>query len=150
MLLGLFVLAGVFWPGAARMGGVKALVSLDENAKSARIDLDFGASSLWVSGGAQPGTLVYGTSGTALEVKSHLAGDVQEVDLDAGPSFLPFLGSASGSWDFQLSDSIPLTLDVDAGASSMTFDLADLPVQEIRVDGGASTINLTLPKSSKK
>jgi hypothetical protein len=147
MLLGLLILAGVLWPGSARLGEAKALVSLDENAKSAHIDMDFGASSLFVRGGAEPGMLIYGSSATALSVNSKMAGDVQEVNIDAGPSFLPFLGSASGSWDFQFSSEIPLSLDVDAGASTMTFDLADLQVREISVDGGASTINVTVPKA---
>jgi hypothetical protein len=76
---------------------------------------------------------------------SHLDGDRLDVRVEAGPSFIPFLGPSQGIWRFQLTQEIPLTLTVEAGASSLNIDLKDVFASRIELKTGASSSNVTVP-----
>jgi hypothetical protein len=148
MLLGVWILMGRMmpqWHGSAS----DETFSIDlQGAAQVSLDFDQGAGSVQVVGGAPVGVAVTGTQATGMDIKSHLSGDRLEVKIDAGPSFIPFLGPESGVWRFQLNQDVPLTLDVDAGASSLDFDLTDLKVTSIKVDMGASTLKMKLPANA--
>ncbi len=144
VLLGVWILAGRFIPGMASDSGEKFSIDL-QGASQVALDFDHGAGSVQFTGGAPSGVAITGMQATGMDVKSYLAGDRLEVKIDAGPTFLPFLGPESGVWRFQLNQDVPLSLDVDAGASSLDFDLTDLKVTHINVDTGASTLKIKLP-----
>jgi hypothetical protein len=148
MLLGVWILVGRImpqWRGSAN----DETFSIDlQGATQVSLDFDHGAGSVQVVSGAPAGVAISGTQATGMDVKSHLSGDRLEVKIDAGPSFIPFLGPESGVWRFQLNQDVPLTLDVDAGASSLDFDLTDLKVTTMKVDMGASTLKLKLPANA--
>lgn len=72
-------------------------------------------------------------------------GDKLEVEIDAGPSFMPFIGPEGGVWQFRLNPDLPMSLEIDAGASRLNLDLHDLQVKYFSFDGGASHVTLTLP-----
>jgi hypothetical protein len=76
---------------------------------------------------------------------SHLEGDRLEVKVEAGPSFVPFIGPSQGIWRFQLTQEIPVTLIVEAGASSVSIDLKDVPASHVELKTGASSSNVTVP-----
>ena len=85
------------------------------------------------------------TAGTWRLTTSHLEGDRLEVKVEAGPSFVPFLGPSQGVWRFQLTQEIPLTLRVEAGASSLNIDLKDVLASHVELNTGASSSNVTVP-----
>jgi hypothetical protein len=116
-----------------------------QGAERVEFDLDHGAGQVVVTGGAPAGAAMTGVEGTAMEHKSYLADGVLTVKVDAGPSFLPFLGPDSGAWQFQLTDEVPVSLDVDAGATSMNFDLTGVKLTRFKLDTGASSTSLKLP-----
>lgn len=143
LLLGVWILAG---PWMARAGSSEETFSIDlQGAAQVSLQLDHGAGSVQLGGGAPAGVAVAGTRATAMDIHDHRSGDRLEVKIDAGPTFIPFLGPESGVWRFQLSQDVPLSLDVDAGASSMDFDLTELKVTRLKVDTGASTLKVRLP-----
>jgi len=148
MLLGVWILAGRFILAfGATDNGEKFSIDL-QGAAQVALDFDHGAGSVQVTGGAPSGVAVTGTKAAGMDIKSTLAGDRLEVKIDAGPSFFPFIGPESGMWRFQLNQDVPLTLDIDAGASSMDFDLTDLKVTYMKVDTGASTLKIKLPANA--
>jgi len=144
VLLGAWILAGRFLPGWASDRGEQFSIDL-QGATQLALEFDHGAGSVHVGGGAPAGVAVTGTQASGMDMKSHLVGDKLEVKIDAGPTFIPFLGPDSGTWNFKLNQDVPLTLDVDAGASHMEFDLTDLKVTHISVDTGASSLQIKLP-----
>jgi hypothetical protein len=77
--------------------------------------------------------------------KSRLIGDQLDVRVDAGPSFLPFIGPSGGVWYFQLVRDLPVLLNVDAGASAINIDLKDVLAKHLAVKTGASSVNVTMP-----
>jgi hypothetical protein len=72
-------------------------------------------------------------------------GDRLEVQVDAGPSFVPFIGPSQGVWRFQLTQEVPLTLILESGASSVNLDLRDVLATRVELKTGASSSNVTMP-----
>jgi hypothetical protein len=148
ILMGVWILASRFLP--ALMGaetGEAFSIDLQGAAKVA-LDFDHGAGSVQVTGDAPAGTAIAGTKGSGMEVESHLSGDTLTIDIDAGPSFIPFLGPDGGTWRFQLTREVPVEMKVDAGASSLDFDFTDTKLTFIGVDTGASSLKMKLPANA--
>ncbi len=124
---------------------VKFSVAMDAAAKSAKLSIDHGAGRIDLRAGANAGDFLTGTAGTAMNHSSKLNGDTLEVELEAGPSFIPFLGPEGGIWEYRLNPDLPTALVINAGASRLDIDLSDLRVTQFAFEGGASSLDLTLP-----
>lgn len=114
-------------------------------AKRARFQFSHGAGQLEITGGAPPGQALVGTSAVGMNKHSHIEGDHLEVKVEAGPSFVPFIGPSQGVWRFQLTQEIPLTLVIEAGASALKVDLQDVLATRVQLKTGASSSHLTVP-----
>lgn len=116
-----------------------------QNAKEASLSIDHGAGQVDLRSGANAGDFLTGASGTGMNLSSRLNGDKLEVKIDAGPSFIPFIGPEGGVWQYRLNQDLPTVIDIEAGASRLDIDLSDLHVTHFSFSGGASRLNLTLP-----
>lgn len=116
-----------------------------QGAQEARLEINHGAGQIDLSAGANAGDFLTGIAGVGMNQSSRLNGAKLEVEIDAGPSFMPFIGPEGGVWQFRLTPDLPMSLDIDAGASRLNLDLRDLQVKYLSFDGGASRITLTLP-----
>jgi hypothetical protein len=76
---------------------------------------------------------------------SRLNGDRLDVRVEAGASFVPFIGPSGGVWRFQLTQDVPVNIKVETGASQLDMDLTDVPASEIKLETGASSSIVTLP-----
>lgn len=143
ILLGIWVLTERFLP---RLAGEGEMFTLQlQNATRLDLDLDHGAGLVSLTGGAPAGVALTGTQAAGMDLKSHLAEGLLTVDLDAGPTFLPFLGPEGGEWRFQVTNEVPLKLKVDAGASRLDFDFTETQLVFLGIDTGASTVKVKLP-----
>jgi hypothetical protein len=143
ILLGVWIILGVYWrptPSAEDLFSIPL-----SGAKSARFKFSHGAGQIAISGGAPSGQALAGSAATGMNKESHLNGDRLEVKVEAGPSFVPFVGPSEGIWRFQLTQEIPLTLSVEAGASSLDIDLRDVLASRVELKTGASSSNVTMP-----
>jgi len=146
ILLGVWVLAGRYLP---RQGGAVETFSIElQDATRLDLDIDHGGGSLVFSGGAPAGVAISGSQATGLDVSSHRSGDSLGVKVDAGPNFLPFLGPDGGEWSFKLTQAVPVAIKLDAGASSLDFDLTDVRLTYLGVDAGASSVKVKLPANA--
>ena len=143
ILVGSWIILGVYWRPA--LSDEETFVVPVGMAKSARFKFSHGAGQLEITGGARPGQALVGSSGVGMNKHSHVEGDRLDVKVEAGPSFVPFLGPSQGVWRFQLTQEIPLTLSVDAGASSVNIDLQDVLASHVELNTGASSSNVTVP-----
>ncbi|MCX6066436.1 MAG: hypothetical protein NT121_11890 [Chloroflexi bacterium] len=143
IMLGAWVMAGRFLTRAPDSGET---FSIDLQG-AAKLDLDFdhGAGSVVFTGGAPAGVAITGSQALGMDVSSQLSGDSLGVDLNAGPTFIPFLGPESGEWRFQVTQEVPVAIKVDAGASSLDFDMTDIRLTYLGVDTGASMLKVKLP-----
>jgi len=116
-----------------------------QNAKSVRYSFAHGAGQFEIKGGAPVGKALVGSSATGMNQSSHLTGDRLDVKVEAGPSVVPFIGPATGVWRYQLTQAVPVTLKVEAGASRLEIDLTEIRATHFELSTGASSTDLTVP-----
>ena len=143
ILAGVWMILNVYWR-PARSAEETFSIPLN-NARNAKFKFSHGAGQIEISGGAPVGLALVGSSAVGMNRHSQLNGDRLEVQVEAGPSFIPFLGPSEGVWRFQLTQEIPLTLIVEAGASSVSVDLKDVLATRVELKTGASSSNVVMP-----
>jgi hypothetical protein len=114
-------------------------------AKNVRYKFLHGAGQFEIKGGTPPGTALAGSSATGISNHSQLDGDRLEVNIEAGASFIPFVGPPDGIWRFQLTEEVPVTINLDTGASQLDLDLTNVLASQIKLQTGASSSNVILP-----
>ena len=152
---------GWFWPLFIIAAGVWILVGrgtyprrgwADESfsvplqgAKEASLRIDHGAGRINIGAGASSGDFLTGVKGVGMNQSVELRGGHLDVKIEAGPSFIPFIGPEGGVWRYQLDASVPTSINIHSGASRLDLDFTDLQVTRFSFEGGASNLNLTLP-----
>ena len=143
ILAGVWIVSGVFWKPAP--GSVETFSIPLGEAKSVRYRFSHGAAQIHISGGAPTGQAIVGSTAVGTNHHSRLEGDRLEVKVDTGPSFIPVLGPADGAWRYQLTGDVPVSLTIEAGASTFDVDLQDVQASNIELNVGASSFHVTLP-----
>lgn len=143
ILVGGWIILNVLWPPALSASETFS-VPLGA-AKSARLEFAYGMGQLEIVGGAPAGQALVGSYGAGMSHKSRMDSDRLEVRVDAGPSFLPFLGPSAGVWRFQVTEQVPLSILVETGASSLKLDLRDVLATRVQVKTGASSSHVVMP-----
>lgn len=143
LLVGIWLILGVYWKPAPSPGEVFSIPL--ESAQSIRYNFSHGAGQLEIGGGAPVGQALVGNSASGMNKKSRLNGDQLEVRVEAGPTWLPFIGPSEGVWKFQLTRELPILLTVETGASFLNIDLRDVSVTHFALKTGASSTNITMP-----
>ena len=143
ILLGGWIILGVYWKPA---DSAEESFSIPIGAaQSVEYRFSHGAGQLDISGGAPVGQALAGTSAAGMSRNSRLNGDRLDVRIEAGPSFVPFLGPSQGVWRFRLAQNVPVRLTVESGASFMNIDLKDVLATRFALKTGASSTNVTMP-----
>jgi hypothetical protein len=143
ILVGAWIILGVYWKPAPSPNEIFS-VPLG-SARSVDYHFSHGAGQLEIGSGAPTGQALSGTYATGMNRKSQLNGDRLEVRVEAGPSFVPFIGPGEGVWRYQLAQGIPSQLTVESGASFLNIDLKDVQVTRFVLKTGASSANVTMP-----
>jgi hypothetical protein len=143
ILVGGWIILGVYWK-PANSPEESFSVPLGA-AQSVNYRFAHGAGQLEISGGAPAGQALVGTSAAGMNQSSQLNGDRLDVRIEAGPSFVPFLGPGQGVWRFQLAQNVPVLLTVESGASALNIDLRDVLATRFALKTGASSSNVTMP-----
>ncbi|MBV6452465.1 MAG: hypothetical protein MHPDNHAH_03222 [Anaerolineales bacterium] len=143
IFVGTWFILSVFWK--SDLADDETFSIALQSAKRVEFDFSHGAGKILISGGAPAGTALVGSSAVGMNTGSRMDGDRLKVDVSAGPSVIPFIGPATGVWRYQLTQEVPVTLDVSAGASGLEIDLKDVQATRIDLSTGASAVNLTMP-----
>jgi hypothetical protein len=152
ILLGLWVLWGVF--AAPRTFEMEEATVPLEDAGQARIRMRHGAGRLRVGGGAVAGQLLSGSFGGGMEQQVKLAGDTLDVEMrvrvSAAQFPFPWMWGPRSTldWTVNLNEEIPLSLDLETGASDARLDLTNLRVTDLRLQTGASSSDISMPASA--
>jgi hypothetical protein len=143
ILVGGWLILSVYWrPSPSE--GEKFDVAL-RDAKSVRYRFSHGAGQIVIAGGAPSGKALVGSSAVGMKETSRSDGDRLEVRIEAGASFVPFVGPSDGAWRFQLTQEVPVTLKVETGASQLDMDLTDVLASHIELETGASNSHVVMP-----
>jgi hypothetical protein len=133
--------------GPAIPGGTHALDSSDQvgSLKTASVTIDVGAATVTVSGNSSLGSDLY---------RAHIqySGRKPSVDLDKSTGELSisqqgafgFFGNERLVVDLQINPNIPWTISVNSGATTDTFNLANVNTRSIELNTGASREDITL------
>jgi len=124
---------------------VERQISLD-GAREARIELRHGAGSLRVEAGSDANMLLQGSFGGGVRDRVRRRGDRLDVRLETEDRSWWRVGRGSRRWDVALAPGIPLSLDLQTGASESTLDLSGLDVPSLSVNTGASQCRVILPQ----
>lgn len=142
MALGGWIILNVYWRPAVEDSTFSIPLG---SAKQASLKFANGVGQIEITGGAPMGQLLVGPYARGMNHSSELVGDKLEAKVEAGPSFAPFIGPSSGVWRFQLTQEIPLSIRIEAGANQLTVDLKDVKATYVQLKTGASSTYLTMP-----
>jgi hypothetical protein len=143
--VGAWILVGGLQARNARFETAEQFSVPLQGAREGSLTIHHGAGEINLRAGANPGDFITGLSGVGLNKKTQLNDGKLEVEIDAGPTFVPFIGPESGLWEYRLSGDVPLSVKIEAGASRLNLDLSELRVTYFSFEGGASSVNLTVP-----
>lgn len=143
ILFGGWIILGVYWKPS--LSDEETFSVPLESAKSVRLKFANGAGQVEIKGGAPAGVAIVGSSAVGMNHSSHLSGDRLDVKVEAGPSVIPFIGPSTGIWRYRLTQDVPVTLKVEAGASRLDIDLSDVRATHFELSTGASSTDLVVP-----
>lgn len=145
ILLGIwFILRALWRPSPAEPEHVT--VPLD-GASRAAIELSHEAGRMSLSAGAAPGVLMEGNFGGGLRYHAQRRADLLDLEMKMCTEPGSFLNWAPDSldWDVRLNPGVPISLECETGASESVLDLQNLKVADLKLDTGASNVQVTLP-----
>lgn len=142
--LGAWILFGGFFFQTRYESAEKFSVPM-QGAREGALSIEHGAGRIELQSGAGGGDFLTGMVGMGMNRSTNLNGEKLEVKINAGPSFIPFIGPEGGVWQLRLNPDLPTTLKIESGASRLDLDLSELQVTYFSFEGGASKLNLTLP-----
>lgn len=154
--VGLWLISGFLRRGPGTAPRDDASIPL-EGATEASVTVHHGAGRLFIGGGlaAAGDLLLAGSFGGGLEAVRRRDGNRLDVsmrvrDRDFTHYVFPRARGWGGflDWDFTLTTSIPLSLNLETGASESRLSLAGVKLRELRVKTGASSTSVELPAAA--
>ncbi len=152
LLINLVVIAGLLLAGCssdARVGPLRSesrSVEL-EDAASARVDIEFGAGDLDVTGGAAKlleADFTYNVAKLQPELEQTGSTVVVRQPDVSGLPVLQDIGDFRNEWDVRLDDQVPMDLRVNVGGGTTDLQLAGLSLTRLDVTLGAGQSTLDL------
>lgn len=118
-----------------------------EGAGHVRLHLLHGAGRMVLDAGTAPGELLSGEFGGGVEINKRQVGKDSRIKLNTPTQFIPFswYPGYTLDWKLTLSKDIPLTLELETGASETRLNLSELLINELLLKTGASSTNIILP-----
>ena len=114
------------------------------SATALTFHLSGGAGSFTVHGGATD--LVNVTSDRSDLVLRTSGSNTVTVRVDEGDQGPRLGGTPSAHVDARVASDVPVSIDMDAGAGEFTVDLTDIKVTDARLNVGAASLRLVLPR----
>lgn len=147
ILFGIWLLIGALAKG--RFGTKEQAISIPvDGARGARIKLNHAAGKLNIQSGTASTELLNGTFGTEVDYQSKLEADQLQVRIRNSSDFWNWSPGEGLDWNIRLNGDIPLSLDIDSGASASILDLTNLKVVALNIDTGASSTDVSLPANA--
>lgn len=129
----------------------EASVSKIADAKQAEINIKAGASSLKINTADQDeiAKVKLDSNVTTLSKESNLSNETQQIDFSMNNNSSWWAGDIRNVWDVKLTQSFPITLNVDAGASETQIDTSNAMLRDMNIKAGASSLNIKLGSIEK-
>lgn len=120
-----------------------------DNADALNVDIDFGVGNLYIQGGAPEwvsGEFSYNHKRLEPKVTYKTRKDVGFVKIKQGSGTIFGFNkrNVDNEWDLQLTNEIPIDLNVDMGVSKSTLNLEGLQLNSLSIDSGVSDSTIDL------
>ena len=146
------------------VGGIGACVAVGElieetetvelgEAESVELDLDIGAGTLKVQGGARElmeGYFVYNIESWKPEIRYSVAGNRGILKVKQGECSAMTIGKKRNKWDISVSDDVPFDIKVDFGAGAGNLDLRGLILNSLDIDMGVGELKVDISGEQKQ
>jgi hypothetical protein len=152
LLITLVLFAAMLLAGCSSRARVGALRTESQSvdvggAKSVRVEINFGAGNLQVTGGAEKlleADFNYNVARLKPEVE-YTDGTlvIQQPEINGMPALQGIAGFRN-EWGLRLNDQVPMNLSVDMGAGTSDLQLAGLSLTGLKVSLGAGTYTVDL------
>ncbi|WP_432362379.1 toast rack family protein [Sporosarcina sp. UB5] len=151
LITGILVVSGIYGYNKwfAKASGNEISIAKD-GATALNVDIDFGVGDLYVQGGAPEwisGDFYYNHKSLEPKVTYKKRKDVGSVKIKQGKktTFGFNTRKFENDWDLQLTNEIPIDLNVDMGVSKSTLKLEGLQLNSLSIDSGVgdSVIDLS-------
>jgi len=134
-----------FWPSNPKAVEMFSFdIPKQDNMTRAEIFIRAGASVVDISGGAT--TLATGyleSNVSTLKTSSDVNDGVQRARIEMEGDVSKIRGKTTNTLNFKLAENIPLSIDMESGASNLTLDASNLILEEFKLSAGASKVMLT-------
>ncbi len=154
VVLALAIIGGITWFAvtntAAADANVEQIVQPLNEAREGDIRISNPVGRLEIRGGSRPEVLLEGSAALARQqtLEPHYRlddGKARYTLSSSGIMFFPWSGGFSRpTWDFKLSDAVPLNLDLNTGAGDQLVDLRGLDLQRLNTSVAVGQLELTL------
>lgn len=146
------------------IGGIGACIAVGElveetqtvelgEAESVELDLDIGAGTLKVQGGARElmeGYFVYNIERWKPEIRYSVAGTRGTLKVKQGECSAMTIGKKRNKWNISVSNDVPLDIKVDFGAGSGNLDLRGLMLNSLDIDMGVGELKVDISGEQKQ
>ena len=156
LLTGVIVVFGIYGYNKwfAKASGNEISIEKD-NAEALDVDIDFGVGNLYIQGNSQEwvsGEFSYNHKRLEPKVTYKKQKDVGHVKIKQGSKTMFGFNKRKleNEWDLQLTNDIPIDLDVDMGVSTSTLNLKGLQLNSLSIDSGVSDSVIDLSGEWKK
>lgn len=156
LLTGFLVVFGIYGYNKwfAKASGNEISIEKD-GAEALDVDIDFGVGNLFIQGGSSEwvnGDFTYNHKRLEPKVTYKKKKDVGNVKIKQGSktTFGFNKRKLDNEWDLQLTNDIPIDLDVDMGVSTSTLNLKGLQLSSLSIDSGVGESVIDLSGDWKK
>jgi len=145
---GIIAMVGILVFNLVKTNRASDVLSIEKDkAKSLDMDIRFGAGKLLVEGGASEwvnGDIVTNIKKGYPTVKYKNKKNIGYAVIQQKKNMFSLFGKKKNTWNLQLTNEIPVDLNVQVGASDTKLNLAGINLSRLTVDAGVSdtTINL--------
>lgn len=156
LLTGFLVVFGIYGYNKwfAKASGNEISIEKD-NAEALDVDIDFGVGNLSIQGGSKEwviGEFFYNHKRLEPKVTYKTRKDVGFVKIKqgSGKMFSFTKRKVNNDWNLQLTNEVPIDLNIDMGVSESTVDLKGLQLNSLSIDSGVSDSVIDLSGEWKK
>jgi hypothetical protein len=142
ILIGIWVLLGA----TGGQGEVEHTSVPLDGAEQAHVFVKHDVGPTRITGGTEPGVLMSGEFGGGVNVSTRQEGATRRLSLKMpGRAFSFFPWTHDYDWRLSLSKDVPMTVRIGGGAGTLDFDMRDLRVSELEMEGSVGQATLTMP-----
>ncbi|QED49308.1 toast rack family protein [Cytobacillus dafuensis] len=154
LVLGIIIAANLLWITGCSysvIGKEKDFEIHVQKDKAEKLDitLDAGIGEINVSGGAKDwaeGVIEYNIDELKPKVKYKRTGNTGKMTIEQSDGKVLGIkkGSIKNTWDLQLTNDVPINLEVNTGTTDTDLDLQGLKLSKLDIDGGVGDITVDL------